>query len=107
MAIATFFRALRTALWQSLANDVLDTAKATAYSGMLMLFPGFLVLTTLLAVIPAGNNLLDELRGSSEQFLPADTMSLLQSYFQTRRAFSLQLLLSAGTLTIFAALGVR
>ena len=106
MAIATFFRALRTALWQSLANDVLDTAKATAYSGMLMLFPGFLVLTTLLAVIPAGNNLLDELRGSSEQFLPADTMSLLQSYFVSRHTASLQVLLSAITLTVFAAWGV-
>jgi membrane protein len=106
MAIAAFLRALRTALWQSLANDVLDTAKATAYSGMLMLFPGFLVLTTLLAVIPAGNSLLDELRLSSEQFLPADTMSLLQSYFVSRHTASVQVLFSAITLTIFAAWGV-
>jgi membrane protein len=45
-------------------------------------------------------------RNSAEQFLPADTMSLLQSYFQTRRAFSLQVLLSAVSLTAFAALGV-
>jgi membrane protein len=33
-------------------------------------------------------------------------MSLLQSYFQTRRAFSLQVLLSATSLTGFAALSV-
>ena len=104
--VLRYARALRLAVWQALQNDVLDTAKATAYSGMLMLFPAFLVATTILAVVPAGNTLLDALRAASEQFLPADTMSLLQSYFQTRRAFSLQLLLSAGTLTIFAALGV-
>jgi membrane protein len=106
MAKVGFLRSLRVALWQAVANDVLDTAKAAAYSGMLMLFPAFLVVTTLLAVVPAGNNLLDELRAASEQFLPADTMSLLQSYFLARRVFSLQVLLSAGGLSAFAAWGV-
>ena len=104
--IPGFARALRAALWAAVQNDVLDIAKATAYSGMLMLFPAFLVLTTILALIPSGNTLLDALRTSSEQFLPADTMSLLQSYFQTRRAFSLQVLLSATSLAAFAALSV-
>ena len=106
MAMAGFLRSLRTAVWQAMGNDVLDIAKATAYSGMLMLFPAFLVLTTMLALVPAGNNLLTELRTASEQFLPADTMSLLQSYFQTRRAFSFQVLLSATSLSGFAAWGV-
>jgi membrane protein len=104
--ISRYARALRVALWEALQNDVLDIAKATAYSGMLMLFPTFLVATTMLALVPAGNTLLDALRAASEQFLPADTMSLLQSYFQTQRAFSLQVLMSAVSLTIFAALGV-
>jgi membrane protein len=102
----SYLRALRPALWQSLRNDVLDTAKATAYSGMLMLFPAFLVLTTMLALVPAGNNLLDEVREASEQFLPEDTMALLQSSFQARHTFSLQLLLSAMALSLFAAWGV-
>jgi membrane protein len=104
--ISSFFRSLHAAIWQAFQNNVFDTAKATAYSGMLMLFPAFLVLTTLLALVPAGNTLLDALRTASEQFLPADTMSLLQSYFQTRRGFSLQVLLSATSLSVFAALGV-
>ena len=104
--MAGFLRSLRTAVWQAMGNDVLDIAKATAYSGMLMLFPAFLVLTTMLALVPAGNNLLNELRTASEQLLPADTMSLLQSYFQTRRAFSFQVLLSATSLSGFAAWGV-
>jgi membrane protein len=103
---ASFFRSLRIAIWQALQNNVLDTAKATAYSGMLMIFPAFLVITTMLALVPSGNTLLDTIRNSAEQFLPADTMSLLQSYFQTQRAFSLQVLLSATSLSGFAALGV-
>ena len=106
MPIAVFLRALRSALFQAFRNDVLDLAKAAAYSGMLMIFPAFLVVTTLLALVPAGNTLLDELRNTSEQFLPADTMSLLQSYFQNQKAFSLQVLLSAGGLSCFAAWGV-
>lgn len=101
-----FLRSLRTAVWQAVGNDVLDTAKATAYSGMLMLFPAFLVATTVLALIPTGNTLLDEFRITSEQFLPADTMSLLQAYFQSDRAFSLQVLLSATSLSVIAAWGV-
>jgi membrane protein len=110
MDMAGFCRSLRVAVWQAMANDVLDNAKATAYSGMLMLFPAFLVFTTLLALVPASNtlsnSLLDEFRIASEHFLPADTMSLLQSYFQTQRAFSLQVLLSAISLSGFAAWGV-
>jgi membrane protein len=104
--LARYARALRLAIWQAFQNSALDTAKATAYSGMLMLFPAFLVITTMLALVPAGYTLLDALRTTSEQFLPADTMSLLQSYFQTRRTFSLQVLLSAISLTLFAAQGV-
>ncbi len=99
-------RQLRDALVQAFAHDALNTAKATAYSGILMLFPAFLVLTTLLALIPEGNTLLDQLRDGADQFLPADTMSLLQSYFQSRRVHSLQLILSAAALSSFAALGV-
>jgi membrane protein len=106
MVLAGFFRSLRSAFWQSLANDVLDNAKATAYSGMLMIFPAFLVLTTLLALIHARSAVLDEFRTASEQFLPADTMSLLQSYFETQRVFSLQLLLSATFLSCLAGWGV-
>ena len=106
MAIAPFLRALRSAVLQALGNDVLDLAKAAAYSGMLMIFPAFLVVTTLLALVPAGNALLDELRNTSEQFLPADTMSLLQAYFQNQRGFSMQVLLSAGSLSGIAAWGV-
>jgi membrane protein len=108
--MVAFCRSLRIAVWQAMANDVLDNAKATAYSGMLMLFPAFLVFTTLLALVPASNtlsnSLLDEFRIASEHFLPADTMSLLQSYFQTQRAFSLQVLLSAISLSGFAGWGV-
>jgi membrane protein len=104
--IVHYAHALRAAVWHSIRDNALDTAKAAAYSGTLMLCPAFLVVTTLLALVPSGYTLLDTIRTASEQFLPPDTMSLLQSYFYGRRAFSLQVLLSASSLTFFAALGL-
>jgi membrane protein len=73
---------------------------------MLMLFPALLVVTTLLAQVPEGTTLVGEIRASFEQFLPADTMDLLQSYVLTRRIHSTQVILSAASLSVFAGLGM-
>jgi membrane protein len=65
-----------------------------------------LVITTLVAQVQEGSTMLGELRTLFEQFLPVDTLDLLQSYVLTRRVYSVQLLLSATGLSIFAGLGV-
>ena len=70
----------RSAVVQALANDVINTAKAAAYSGMLMLFPALLVITTLLAQAPEGNSIVGEIRLAFEQILPGDSMDMLQDY---------------------------
>jgi membrane protein len=104
--MASIFRHLRKALWLALEHDVLNTAKAAAYSGMLALFPALVVITALLARGPEGTTLLGEIRASFEQFLPADSMALLQSAMETRRIHSTQLIFSAAGLSVFAAMGV-
>ena len=96
---------IRKAILRAFEHDALNTAKAAAYSGMLMLFPALLVLTTLLAQVHEGPTLMGEIRSVFEQFLPIDTLDLLQGYFVTRRAYSWQLMLSALGLSIFAGLG--
>lgn len=101
-----FLDQLRKALWLALDHDVLNTAKAAAYSGMLMLFPALVVLTTLLAQVPEGTTLVGEVRGVFLQSLPEDSMSLLQSSLQTRHIHSVQLIFSAASLSIFAGLGL-
>ena len=101
-----FFRHFRKALWLALEHDVLNTAKAAAYSGMLELFPALVVLTALLAQVPQGTSLVGEIRSSFEQFLPADSMSLLQSALETRKLHSAQLIFSAASLSVFAGLGL-
>lgn len=96
----------RKAIWQALEHDIVNTAKAAAYSGMLMLFPMLLVVATLLARVEEGPTLIGEMRGILEQFLPADALDMLQTYLLDRRIHSLQLVLSAASLSLFAGLGV-
>jgi membrane protein len=101
-----FLAKLRDAVGQAVAHDVINTAKAVAYSGMLMMFPALLVITTLLAQVPEGNTLVGEIRTTFGQFLPTDTMDLLQSYVLARRIHSGQVILSATSLSVFAGLGM-
>jgi membrane protein len=97
---------IRQAALQALAHDVVNTAKAAAYSSMLMLFPALLVITTLVAQVEAGGRMLGGLRAIFDQLLPPDTLALLQSSVFDQHLQSPQVLLSAAGLSLFAALGV-
>jgi len=97
---------LRKALWLALDHDVLNTAKAAAYSGMLMLFPTMVVVTTLLAFVPEGTTMMGQIRNAFMNFVPADTYVLLLSSMQTRRFQPAQLVFSAAILSVFAGLGM-
>jgi membrane protein len=101
-----FLLHLRKALLHAFDDDVINTSKAVAYSGMLMLFPALMVIATLLAQGREGTTLVGEFRSSLEQFLPADAMDLLQYALHTHRTLSAQLVLSGTGLSAFAALGV-
>ncbi len=97
---------IREAVLQALAHDVINTAKAAAYSSMLMLFPALLVITTLVAQVETGGRMLGGLRFIFDQFLPADILYLLQSAVFEHHLRSVQVILSAASLSLFAALGV-
>ncbi len=71
--MTSYLAKIREALLQALAHDMVNTAKAAAYSGMLMFFPALLVITTLVAQVEEGPTLVGETRAVLEQFLPADT----------------------------------
>jgi len=101
-----FLNRFRRVLISSVSDDVLNTAKAAAYSGMLMLFPALLLLTTILALTPGTSHISNEFRNSLEQFLPGDTMDLVQAYFQGQHARSMQVLIAAGGLSLLAGLGM-
>jgi len=84
---------VRDVVEQALAHDIVNTAKAAAYSGMLMFFPALLVITTLVAQVEEGPTLVGETRGVLQQFLPSDTLDLVQSSILTNHLHSSQLIL--------------
>lgn len=96
----------REALFQAYIHDVINTSKAAAYSGMLMFFPALLVITTLIAQVEEGPSFVGETRRVLEQFLPSDTLDLVQTSILTRQLHSGQLILSATCLSLFAGMGV-
>jgi len=102
----SYFAKLREVLWQALAHDVVNSAKAAAYSGVLMFFPALLVVTTLAAQVEEGPTLVGETRAVLEQFLPADTLDIVQSSILAQQFHSGRLILSAAALSLFAGLGV-
>ncbi len=93
------------ALVNAFYHDVANTAKAAAYSGMLTFFPALLVITTLAVRAEEGGKLLGGLRTTLEQFLPDQTLDLLQSGALSHPLRSTQLIVSAAILTLFAGLG--
>jgi len=100
------FRHFRKAVFLAIEHDVLNTAKAAAYSGMLMFFPAFIVLTALVAKVPEGPTVVGEIRWVSEQILPADTVHLLLSSMHARNPHPERLIASGISLSIFAGLGL-
>lgn len=100
------FPKIREAILQALLHDIVNTSKAAAYSGMLMFFPGLLVITTLFAQVEEGPTLVGQTRGVLEQFVPSDTLDLIQSEILTHHLHSGRLILSTACLSLFAALGV-
>ncbi|MGH9563170.1 MAG: YihY/virulence factor BrkB family protein, partial [Terracidiphilus sp.] len=97
---------IREALYSAFAHDVVNTAKAAAYSGMLMFFPALLVVTTLLAKVEEGSLLTGEPRAVLAQFLPPDTLDIVKESIRAHHFHSGTVILSASCLSLLAGLGV-
>jgi membrane protein len=97
---------LRRAVWSAFRHSAFSMAKAAAYSAILSIFPALLVVTTLFATMPAGDDVRGVIRASLQQVLPPDTMQLVQSYFIVNHARSIRIVSGATFVSVFAAMGV-
>jgi membrane protein len=102
--LLSLWTSLRRAAWNAFLHNAFTTAKAAAYSAILSLFPALLTGTTLLALSPETETLSD-MRSAFYDFLPPDTMGLVQNYFQLNHARSVRLIWSATAIAILAASG--
>jgi membrane protein len=96
----------RRALWSAFGHSAFSMAKAAAYSAILSIFPALLVVTTLFAMMPAGDDLRGVIRGALATVLPPDTMQLMQTYFISNHAGSLRIIGGSLFVSLFAAMGV-
>jgi len=99
-------RHLRRAVWSAFGHSAFSMAKAAAYSAMLSLFPALVVVTTLFAVMPSGDDIRGVLRAALQQVLPPDTMLLVQNYFISYHTQSLRIVWGCAFVSVFAAMGV-
>jgi membrane protein len=97
---------LRRAIWAAFGHSVFSMAKAAAYSAMLSIFPALVVITTLAAMMPSGDDIRGVLRAALQQVLPPDTMLLVQNYFISYHTRSLRIVWGCGFVSLFAAMGV-
>jgi membrane protein len=97
---------LRKALWAAFGHGAFSSAKAAAYSAILSIFPALLVVTTVFATMPSGDNVRGVLRAALQQVLPPDTMPLVQSYFIVNHARSVRIVSGSVFVSVFAAMGV-
>lgn len=102
----SIFDHLRRAFWRSFGHGALNNAKAAAYSAILSIFPVLLVITTLLALTPETDTVRSDIRNAFSDFLPTDTMSLLQTYFLNNHARSIRLVWTSIFISIGASMGV-
>jgi membrane protein len=100
------FHHLRRAVWAAFGHSVFSMAKAAAYSAMLSIFPALVVITTLFAMMPSGDDIRGVLRASLQQVLPPDTMLLVQNYFINYHTRSIRIVWGCGFVSVFAAMGV-
>jgi membrane protein len=100
------FQHLRRAVWSALGHNAITMAKAAAYSAILSIFPAMLVVTTVFAVAPSGDSIGGTIRAALRQFLPPDTMYLIQNYFVSYHARSIRIVWGSVFVSIFAAMGV-
>lgn len=97
---------LRRAIWRAFQHDAFAVAKAAAYSSILTVFPGLLVLASVVAVSNKTLKFTREISYAIGRVLPAGTDSLALTYFNTSRIRPVNVILSASFVMLTAASGV-
>lgn len=101
-----FASLLRRACWRAFEDDCFAHAKAAAYSSVLTLFPALLVIASILAYSRETHVLIQGVANAVGAVLPPGTSADALSYFHGGKQRPLRLLISASSITLFAASGV-
>ncbi|HEY6971736.1 MAG TPA: YihY/virulence factor BrkB family protein [Candidatus Angelobacter sp.] len=100
------FTRIRLSFWRAFQHGQFLLAKGAAYSSILTLFPGFLVVASILEASNETEGLLRNIATAVGWALPPGTRSMAVNFFQSARHHPTRLIVSASIVTILAATGV-
>jgi len=96
----------RRAVWRAFQHEAFATAKGAAYSSILTVFPGFLILASIVAVSGDTTKLTREISYALGKVLPAGTNALALAYFNSSNIRPVRVIISASLVMLTAASGV-
>ncbi len=101
-----FFQLLRRACWLSLEHDQFGIAKAAAYSAVLTLFPGLLLIASILAASQRTEAFLPQIADAVGRILPPGAAGTARSYFLKTTEEPISILIAASLVSLWTASGV-
>src|SRR2546423_2095167 len=101
-----FLVLLRRSAWRTFQHNGFAIAKAAAYSGILTLFPAFLVLASILAASGTTPQFFIQISYAIRKVLPSGTSATALAYFDLKNQKPLHLIFSASMVMLTAASGV-
>src|ERR1700742_1707220 len=104
--MSRFFIHFRLALWRAFQHDAFSVAKAAAFSAILTLFPGILVLASLLSMSHLTEAVVRELSHALGRILPEGTNAAVMQYFTGNKPVHFRFLLTLIIITLWTGSGV-
>ncbi len=101
-----FLRLLNQSVWRAFQHDAFMLAKAAAYSSILTLFPGLLVVAAVLATSHTTEAFVREIAYAVGAILPPGTHTTAMAYFEGHQQRPVRILISASLITLLAASGI-
>jgi membrane protein len=101
-----FLRLLNASLWRAFQHDAFMLAKAAAYSSVLTLFPGLLVIASVLAASHTTESFVREIAYAVGRILPPGSHSTAMAYFEGHQQRPIRILISASMITLLTGSGI-
>jgi membrane protein len=104
--VLRFLKLLQQSVWRAFNHDAFGVAKGVAYSSIVTLFPGLLVLASILAAFHKTVTATREISYAVGRILPPGSAQAAQSYFHSTTERPVRVLITTSIITLWASSGV-
>jgi membrane protein len=101
-----FLKLLRLALWRAFSHDAFGVAKGAAYSSVLSLFPGMLLIASILATTQRATTYISEIYYAVGRVFPPGLAATAQAYFTRSHDRPIGVLVTTSIITLWTGSGV-